>query len=105
MDAMALRVPIEPGVAVLWTTAFRLMFDWWPSWGGIGLAIALLAVPVRGLGGIGIATIAGISAIPNIWDHYLPTLLVGLAFSLTLLPAWGWKPLHLSPEPVVPRAR
>lgn len=78
-EALRLSVPIEPGVAVLWTTAARLMFDWWPAWGGFLVAALLLALPGRGLSGIGLAIVAGISAIPNIWDHYLPTLMFAAA--------------------------
>lgn len=81
LQAMQLRVPIEPGVAVLWTSALRESIDWWPSWGGIATGVALLVVPARGLAGIGLAILAGISVIPNIWDHYLPTLLVGVVFA------------------------
>lgn len=83
IESMRLRVPIEPGVAVLWATALREMWSWWPTWGSIALAVVLLAIPMRGLGGIGLAIIAGVSVIPNIWDHYLPTLLVALALLLT----------------------
>lgn len=81
-DALRLRVPIEPGVVVLWTTAFREMWGWWPGWGGLAVGIVLLAIPGRGLPGVGLAILGGISVIPNIWDHYLPTLAVGLLFVL-----------------------
>jgi hypothetical protein len=69
--------------SVLWTSSFQLMWDWWPSWGGIAVAIVLLAIPARGLPAVGLAIIAGISVIPNIWSHYLPMLLVALAFVLS----------------------
>jgi hypothetical protein len=65
---------------VLWTTAFRLWWDWWPMWGSVVIAAVLLLIPARGLPGIGLAMIAGIGLIPNIWDHYLPTLLVAMLF-------------------------
>lgn len=80
VTGLQLKVPIESGNPVLWTTAFRQMWDWWPSWGAIAVAIVLLAIPARGLLAIGLAIIAGISVVPNIWDHYLPMLLVALAF-------------------------
>lgn len=96
LDALRLQVPLEPGVTVLWTSAFRLVWDWWPSWGAIAVGIGLLAIPVRGLPGMGLAIIAGITLIPNIWDHYLPTMLFALAFVLTAirLPTWQPDPLH-----------
>lgn len=87
--ALSLQVPIEPGVAVLWTSAARLTWDWWPAWGSIAVAIALLALPLRGLPAIGMAAIAGITVIPNIWDHYLPTLIfAGMLISGSL---WRWR--------------
>lgn len=94
-EALRLRVPIEPGVAVLWTTAFRLLWDWWPAWGSVAIAVALLAVPLRGIPGFGLAIIAGVSVVPNIWDHYLPTIMVGLLFAATAVRK-QWLAPHLS---------
>ncbi|MCV0404489.1 MAG: glycosyltransferase 87 family protein [Chloroflexi bacterium] len=83
VSALRSSVPIEPGVAVIFTSALRLIYDWWPDWGGVVVAAGLLAIPARGLSGIGLALIAGVSVIPNIWDHYLPTLLFAGALVLT----------------------
>jgi hypothetical protein len=81
VQALRLNVPVEPGVAVLWTSAFRELWDWWPTWAAVAIGLAVLALPVKGLAAIGLAMLAGISFIPNIWDHYLPTLLVAIALA------------------------
>lgn len=86
LEALALQVPIEPGVPVLWTSAFRVAWEWWPAWGGVATGVALLLLPLRGLTGFGVAIIGGISIIPNIWDHYLPTLIVAVV--LVVVPIW-----------------
>jgi hypothetical protein len=85
-DALRTFVPILPGIPVLWTTAFRIWWDWWPTWGSVLLAALLVAIPVRGLPAIGLAMIAGIGIIPNIWDHYLPTLMVAVLFVASGVP-------------------
>jgi hypothetical protein len=46
---------------------------------GVAIGIAILAVPLRGPAGIGAAILAGLSAIPNLWIHYGPTVLFGVA--------------------------
>jgi hypothetical protein len=90
VESLATPVPIPPEVPVLWTTALRLTWEWWPTWGGFAVAVALLAIPARGLLGIGLAIVAGIAVIPNVWDHYLPTLIVGLLFVGSAIPMRRW---------------
>ena len=85
LDALRLVVPVEPDNAVLWTTALRGL-DWWPAWGAAVIAVLLLLIPARGLTAIGVAMIAGVTLIPNIWHHYLPTLIVGIGFVLAGIP-------------------
>ena len=60
-------------------SALRRSVDWWPVWGGAAVAVVLLLLPVRGRAGLGIAILAGLAAIPNLWNHYLPFVLMALA--------------------------
>jgi hypothetical protein len=79
LDALRASVPIPAGVVVLWTTWARTSLEWWPAWGSIALAGLLIAIPARGRLGLGLAMLAGLSLIANLWDHYLPTFVfVGL---------------------------
>ncbi len=89
LDGLRLVVPVEHGNAVLWVTALREL-DWWPAWGAAVIAFVLLAIPARGLLAIGLAIIAGVTLIPNIWHHYLPTLIVGIGFVLAGIPWRQW---------------
>jgi alpha-1,2-mannosyltransferase len=59
---------------VLWVTWLRERTTWWPDWGAPVVALGLLAIPARGLAAIGLAMLAGVSLVPNIWGHYFPTL-------------------------------
>lgn len=49
--------------------------------GGLGLlaGVVVLSLPLRGQAAIGAAILAGMAAIPNLWIHYGPTILVALA--------------------------
>ena len=75
----ALRQEIPSGPGVLGISALRRSVDWWPVWGGAAVAVVLLLLPVRGRAGLGIAILAGLAAIPNLWNHYLPFALMALA--------------------------
>lgn len=59
---------------VLWTSWLRERTTWWPDWAAFVVAAALLAVPARGLPAVGLAILAGLSLVPNVWGHYFPTL-------------------------------
>lgn len=73
LEVLRTVVPIPEGVVVLWTTWARETLAWWPAWGSLAVAAVLIAVPARGRLGLGLAILAGLSLIPNLWDHYLPT--------------------------------
>ena len=55
----------------------REAFEWWPEWGGFAVSALLLLIPARGLTGYGLATLAGMAAIPNLWRHYIETVVFG----------------------------
>jgi hypothetical protein len=67
---LAYRLPLGPGSFVIGPSAW----EWWPRWGSYLLAALLLLVPARGRMGIGLAMLAGMALIPNLWRHYLPTV-------------------------------
>lgn len=73
VSALRTMVPIPAGVVVVWTTWAREALDWWPAWGSIAVAGLLVAMPARGRLGVGLAILAGLSLVANLWDHYLPT--------------------------------
>lgn len=81
VEVLRTVVPIPEGVVVLWTTWARETLEWWPAWGSLAVAALLVAVPARGRLGLGLAILAGLSLIPNLWDHYLPTF----AFAVLLM--------------------
>jgi hypothetical protein len=65
---------------VLWTSALRVWWEWWPVWGSYAIAGALLLVPVTGRLGLGLGIIAGLSLNANLWHHYAPVFVLGLLF-------------------------
>jgi hypothetical protein len=77
----ALATDVEPGPTqfLFGFSWLRFHTDWWPQWGGYAVAVLLLLIPATGLTGYGIATLAGLSAIPNLWRHYLGTIVFGFA--------------------------
>jgi hypothetical protein len=64
------RLPLGPEDFVIGPSAL----EWWPRWGGYLLAALLLLVPARGRMGIGLAMLAGMALVPNLWRHYFPTV-------------------------------
>jgi hypothetical protein len=86
VEAARSRGVIKPENPVFGVTWLRENVDWWPSWGGYAIAAALALIPARGRLGLGLGILAGMAAIPNLWRHYLPTVLVGF-----LLVAFGLK--------------
>jgi hypothetical protein len=85
-DSIRSRDDIKPGNLVFGITWLRENFDWWPSWGGYAIAVLLVAIPARGRLGIGLSILAGMAAVPNLWRHYLPTVIVAF-----LLVAFGFR--------------
>lgn len=77
VEALRHDVPSLPGV--IWISALRRSVDWWPVWGGAAVAIVLLLLPLRGRADLGVAILAGLAAIPNLWNHYWPVALMALA--------------------------
>ena len=45
--------------------------------GGFAVAAILLAIPARRKIGLGLGILAGMAAVPNLWVHYVPTIIVG----------------------------
>ena len=76
----ALAAEVEPGPRqwLLGFTWLRVHTDWWPDWGGYVVAVLILLIPARGLTGYGLATLAGMAAVPNLWRHYVGTVIFGV---------------------------
>lgn len=87
IDALRTTVAVEPNNPVLWVTWLRQSFSWWPAWAPIAIAVLLLLVPARGRAGLGTTVMAGLTLVPNLWGHYLPTIVFGLA--LASIPLWA----------------
>ena len=77
VSALAKRSDLTPINVVLGVSWLRENVDWWPEWGGFAICAFLLLIPARGALGYGIATLAGMAAIPNLWRHYLGTVVFG----------------------------
>lgn len=77
----ALRVTAATQPNVIGLSALREVFAWWPAWVGPMLAVALLALPVTGRAGIGLGMLAGMALVPNLWMHYLPTVVAACALA------------------------
>lgn len=86
VTALQTTIAVDANNPVLWVTWLRESFAWWPAALSVVIAAALLIIPARGLTGIGLAVLAGLTLIPNLWGHYFPTLLVGVV--LAAMPLW-----------------
>lgn len=75
LDTFRVRVSAYPGV--IGPGALRDALDWWPSWGGLLLAVLVVAVPARGRMGLGLGILGGLLLVDNLWNHYLSTILFG----------------------------
>jgi Glycosyltransferase family 87 len=84
-----IRTHIPPTGILIGPTAVDGLREVWNSGLGIAVAIVLLLIPARGRVEIGIAILAGLAPIANLWVHYDPTIL----FALVLLLASGWRRL------------
>ena len=79
ISALQVRDEVDPANPVLWTTWLREHTDWWPAWGAAVIAAGCVIYPARGILGLGLGILAGLTLVPNIWSHYLPTMVFGLA--------------------------
>ena len=78
VESLYVKDTVGPDSVVLGVSAIALSFPWWPAWGGLAVCAALLAIPAKGRMGVGLAVIAATALIPNLWRHYLPTLVFAL---------------------------
>jgi hypothetical protein len=81
--ALQVRDTVGAGNPVLGISWLRETFDWWPWWGGYAVAAVLLAIPARGKTGLGLGILAGLALVPNLWMHYLPSVVVGVILLLS----------------------
>lgn len=81
------RNPIPATGFLIGPSAMPGLRDAWQAGLGPIVAIALLALPLRGRAGIGVAILAGLAVIPNLWIHYAPTAL----FAVALIAAEVWR--------------
>jgi hypothetical protein len=101
---LALQQADNPDTLVIGVAALGRVFEWWPSWAPPVVGLLLVALPVRGLPGLGLGILAGLAVITNLWGHYLPTVL----FGLTLLASPLLRPRDaygMSPSPSAAPAR
>lgn len=88
-EAIFINVPRDLlAQPVIWTTAFRVWWDWWPSWGTYVVAILLVAIPARGRLGLGLGILGGLALNANLWHHYLWVFLLGVAL---IIRAEDWR--------------
>ena len=73
------RNPIPPTGMLIGPSAVPELRAAWHSGVGAITALVLLALPMRGRTGIGVALLAGLAVVPNLWIHYAPTVLFAAA--------------------------
>jgi hypothetical protein len=81
------RNPIPPTGMLIGPSAVPALRDAWQSGVGFIVAIVLVALPLRGRAGIGVAILAGLAAISNLWIHYAPSVL----FAVALIASDVWR--------------
>jgi Glycosyltransferase family 87 len=85
VGAITSSVPVDPGVPVLGWSLVREMYHL-PAWTGVALGAAMLAIPVRGRAGLGVAILAGLTLlVVNLWQHYLPVIALGVCLLMVPL--------------------
>lgn len=89
----SLRLHVPPTAPVIGPSQLREAFAWWPASGGAVLAAAFLAAPAHGRRAIGLAILAGLWLIPNLWSHYLP--FAAFAVALVTAPALAVRGMRL----------
>jgi hypothetical protein len=98
--ALQVRDEIAPDRFVLGITWLREHVSWWPDWGGYAISLLILLIPAKGMTGYGLATLAGMAAIPNLWRHYWATVIFGV-----LLLGRGLLDRRQAPRGKTPHAR
>jgi hypothetical protein len=89
----ALRQSDNPDTLVIGVASLGRLVEWWPSWAPVAVGLFLVALPLRGLSGLGMGVLAGLAVITNLWGHYLSTVLFGLILAASpLLGRWGAVP-------------
>lgn len=76
------QAPIEFKPDIFYVSWMAHNVSWWPAWGGVAVAVALVSIPDRGRAGLGIGILAGLALVIYLWDHYQPTFFFGLALIL-----------------------
>jgi len=71
--------PIPPTGYLLGPTAISGLREVWNSGAGLAVGVGLLLIPARGRLGLGLAILAAMAVIANLWIHYGPTILFALA--------------------------
>ena len=88
VDALGTTVPVEPGNVVLGISWLEQNVTWWPGWGGLAVGALLLAIPARGRLGLGLGMLAGLAIIPNLWKHYLPSIVAAVLIGGSGIAKW-----------------
>jgi hypothetical protein len=94
----ALGAADQEPTGVIGVAALLDLVDWLPSWTGWAILAVLVAIPVSGAVGIGLGILAGLAPITNLWGHYLPTVLFGIALVAVGLTAWARGPAPRATE-------
>jgi hypothetical protein len=74
--------PIPPTGYLLGPTAIPGIREVWNAGLGLAVGIGFLLLPARGRTGLGLAILAALAAIGNLWIHYGPTILFAIALIL-----------------------
>lgn len=80
--ATALRTQIPPTGYLIGPTAVDGLRPVWNAGLGWAVTAGLLLLPARGATGLGVAILAGLAPIANLWIHYAPTVLFAVALVL-----------------------
>lgn len=77
--ARLIVIHIPPTGILIGPTAVPGLRDAWNSGLGIAVMATLLLIPAHGRMALGLAILAGLAPIANLWVHYAPTILFALA--------------------------
>ena len=86
---VSLQARIPPTGLLIGPSADPMLRGAWNAGLGVAIAVLLLALPLRGRAGLGVAMLAGLAAIPNLWLTYGLTALLAVDLVIAdLLPGW-----------------